>query len=504
MSELTVIDPRPFIAIGIAFTAALLVAFSGKYPNIRETWSTLASVSMLLVILSMAGGVLDGVTYEYTLFNLTDKIGLTMKTDPAGMIFAALAASLWVPINFYSIGYMRNNHEGMQTGYFAAFALCLGATMGIAMASNLLTFFIFYEILTISSYPLVLHERNAEALLASRKYLAYTLVSGQLFLAGTVGAYCISGTMDFKPGGFLTSDMAQTWVLQLLFVSLVAAGSVKAALMPLHGWLPAAMVAPTPVSALLHAVAVVKTGAFAVLRVLGFVFGPKLLSELGIADALAWLAAITILVSSFIALKQDNLKRRLAFSTIGQLSYIVLGGALLTPLAFKGAYLHLMAHAVMKITLFMCAGCIIVRTHFHNISEMSGIGYKMPITLGCFAIASLGIAGTPFIVGFISKWNLAMGAMQAGKPLFVLVWVGSALLATGYLLPIVRMAFFKPAPTKDPRRFGSLSYCMLIPICFTAIMSVVLGVYPELFPPNFYQLAEMASSAITAGYQGGF
>lgn len=498
---MTVIDPRPFLAIGVAFLTAILVSGSNRYPNIRETWSAIGSVVMFCIVFSMTGGVINGVAYEYTLFNLTDTVGLTMHVDPAGMIFAALASILWIPINFYSIGYMRNHHEGWQTGYFAAFALCMGATMGIAMSANLLTFFIFYEILTISSYPLVLHERNAEALLASRKYLAYTLVSGQLFLAGTVGVYCIAGTMDFTPGGILKIDMAPAWVLQLLFVLMIMAGSVKAAVMPLHGWLPAAMVAPTPVSALLHAVAVVKTGAFAVLRVLGFVFGPELLLKLGIADVLAWMAALTILVSSFIALRQDNLKRRLAFSTIGQLSYIVLGGALLSPLAFKGAYLHLVAHAVMKITLFMCAGAIIVRAHLNDISEMAGLGKRMPVTMACFAIASLGIAGTPFIIGFISKWNLAMGAVEAGKPLFVLVWVASGILAIGYLMPVVRMAFFVPE-TKKGHSFGAISYCMLIPICFTTILAVVLGIAPEIFPPDFYRLAEMASAGITAGWGG--
>ena len=499
-----VTDPRPFLGVGIAFLAALLVACSRKYPNIRETWSTLGAVIMFALVISMAPGVLGGTVYEWTLFSLTDTIGLTLRTDPAGMIFACLASLLWIPINFYSIGYMRNNHEAEQTGYFASFAVCLGATLGIALASNLLTFFVFYEILTIFSYPLVLHERNEEALDASRKYLAYTLVSGQLFLAGTVGVYCISGTMDFKAGGFLDISMAPVWVLQLLFILMIMAGSVKAAVMPLHGWLPAAMVAPTPVSALLHAVAVVKTGAFAVLRIIGFVFGPKLLSQLGTADVLAWMAALTILMSSFIALKQDNLKRRLAFSTIGQLSYIVLGAALLTPLAIKGAYMHLVAHALMKITLFMCAGCIIVRTHLHEISEMNGIGRRMPVTMGCFAIASLGIAGTPFIIGFISKWNLALGAIQAGKPLFVVVWVASALLAMAYLMPVVRMAFFKPEPKEDPRHYGSISYNMLIPICVTAILAVVLGCDPELFPPDFYKLAGMASDAICAGWGGGW
>lgn len=499
---MTVIDARPFLAVGIPLLAALLVSCSNKYPNIREAWSAIGSIATAGVIFSMVGDVLDGKVFEYTLFMLTDSIGFTLRTDPAGMIFACLASMLWVPINFYSIGYMRNHHASWQTGYFAFFALCIGSTMGIANAANLLTFFVFYEMLTISSYPLVIHERNEEALLAARKYLAYTLVSGQLFLLGTVGVYYIAGTMDFTPGGFLKLGMAQNWVMEMLFVLLIMAGSVKAAVMPLHGWLPAAMVAPTPVSALLHAVAVVKTGVFAVLRILGFVFGPKLLSQLGMAEVLAWMAVITMLVSSFIALKQDNLKRRLAFSTIGQLSYIVLGGALLTPLAFKGAYMHLVAHAMMKITLFMCAGTIIVRTHFHNISEMYGLGRRMPITMTCFTVASLGIAGLPFVVGFISKWNLAMGAVQAGKPLFVAVWLASGLLAVGYLLPIVNIAFFKPVPEKDPRTHGSYSYLMLVPIFFTAFMSVLLGVYPDIFPPDFYGLADMAANAVTSGWGG--
>ncbi len=497
-------DPRPFMAVGAAFFAAILVAFSRKYPNVRETWSSLGAIGMFVLIYSMVGDVMNGTVFESTLFMLTDNIGLTLRTDPAGMIFACLSSLLWIPINFYSIGYMRNNHEAEQTGYFASFAVCLAATCGISLASNLLTFFVFYEILTIFSYPLVLHERNEEALSASRKYLAYTLVSGQLFLAGTVGVYCISGTMDFTAGGFITMDMAPVWVLQLLFILMIMAGSVKAAVMPLHGWLPAAMVAPTPVSALLHAVAVVKTGAFAVLRVIGFVFGPALLSQIGMADILAWIAAATIIISSFIALKQDNLKRRLAFSTIGQLSYIVLGASLLTPLAIKGAYLHLVAHALMKITLFMCAGCIIVRTHLHNISEMNGIGFRMPVTMSCFAIASFGIAGTPFIIGFISKWNLAMGAIQAGKPLFVAVWVASAMLAIAYLMPVVRMAFFRKPPTDDPRQYGSISYLMLIPICFTTLLAIVLGCDPELFPPDFYELATTAANKICAGWGGGW
>lgn len=500
---MTIIDCRPFLAVGVSFLAAVLIAFSRKYPNLRETWSALASVVKFGIILSMLPAVLDGNSYEWTLCQITDTVGLTLRTDPAGMIFAVLASMLWVPMNFYSIGYMRCNNEKEQTGYFAAFAICMSSVMGIALAANLLTFFMFYELLTLASYPLVLHKRNEEALMASRKYLIYTLISGQLFLAGVVAVYCISGTMDFTAGGFLNTDMAPVWVLQAVFVLMILAGSVKAAVMPLHGWLPAAMIAPTPVSALLHAVAVVKTGVFCILRIIGFVFGPKLLAEIGIVDVVAWAAASSILISSFMALKQDHLKRRLAFSTIGQLSYIVLGAALLSPLSIKGAYLHLVAHAVMKITLFMCAGLIIARTHRNNISELYGIAKKLPVTMACFTIVSLGIAGMPFLVGFISKWNLALGALQAGKPLYILVWVASALLAVGYLLPVCKMAYLRKDPQENIREYGEISYRMLVPICITTAMAVILGIMPDIYP-HFFELATMAADAICTGWTGGW
>ena len=225
---MTIMDCRPFLAVGVSFLAAVLISFSRRYPNVRESWSVIASFIKFGLIISMVPGVLAGVTYEWTLFQITDTIGFTLRADSAGILFACLAALLWIPINFYSIGYMRCNNEHEQTGYFAAFAICMSSVMGIAMASNLLTFFFFYELLTIASYPLVLHKRNEEALLASRKYLIYTLISGQLFLAGLVAVYCISGTMDFKAGGFLTTDMAPTWQLQLIFLIMILAGSVKA------------------------------------------------------------------------------------------------------------------------------------------------------------------------------------------------------------------------------------------------------------------------------------
>ena len=499
---MTIVDIRPFLAVGVSLLAAILIMFTGKKPNVRDFWSVAAAFIKCLLVFSMVPAVLAGNVYEYTLFQVTDTLGFTLRTDAAGMVFACVSSFLYIPVSFYAIGYMRGHHEKEQTGFFAAFAVCLSAAIGIALSANLLTFFIFYELLTIATWPLVFHERNEEARFSGRKYLVYTLVTGQLMLAGIVAIYAMAGTLEFQAGGFLTADMAPTWVLQMLFFLMVLGGAVKAGVMPLHGWLPSAMVAPTPVSALLHAVAVVKAGAFCVLRLIGFVFGPQLLAQIGCADILAWVAAFTIIASSLIAMQQDNLKRRLAFSTVGQLSYVVLGAALLAPLSILGAYFHIVAHALMKITLFMCAGAIIVTAHKDNISDMHGIGKKMPITMACFTIASLGIAGMPFIVGFLSKWNLALGALQVGQPLFIAVLIGSALLGLSYLMPVAYLAFFKPNAKGEFKAYGEANKFMLIPICVTAALSVILGIVPN-FGPHLYDLASMAAQSITQGWIGG-
>lgn len=492
MTEI-VLDYRPLWAILISLIAAGLILVSDKYPNLREGWTLLAALGKAIIVFSMIPNVLAGQILEIAPINIAHGISLHLRVDPAGMVFAALASALWVLTSLYSIGYMRGNQEKHQTGYFAAFALALSTTMGIAFAGNLLTFFIFYELLTISTYPLVAHKRDKEAINAGRKYLAYTLIAGQLFLVSIIWTQSLAGTGEFKPGGFLTADMASTGALQLLFFLMVIGSAVKAGVMPLHGWLPSAMVAPTPVSALLHAVAVVKAGAFGVLRVVGYVFGPGLLANLGVAEILAWIAAFTIIASSLVALRQDNLKRRLAFSTIGQLSYVVLGVSLLSPLGILGGIFHIVAHACMKIVLFFCAGAIYVKTHKSNVSEMVGIGRQMPFTIGAFAIGSLGIVGLPLIVGFISKWNIALGALQSGKGLYIAVLIASALLATSYLIPVVYMAFFKK--NDEFAEYGEASSLMLVPIITIAVFSLILGIFPN-FGAHFYDLATMAAKSI--------
>lgn len=503
MNAEIITDIRPFLAVGISMLAALLIMMSQKAsPNVRESWTILASIGKFAIVLSMVPFVWQGGVYEYTLFPIVEGIGLTLRTDAAGMLFAGLSSFLWVLTSFYSIGYMRGHHEKHQTGYFACFALCMSATMGIAFAANLVTFIVFFEILTIATYPLVAHYRNEEATFAGRKYLIYTLVTGQLFMLGIVIVYILAGTTDFVPGGILTADTASSGMLLVVFFLLALAGMVKAGMMPFHGWLVSAMVAPTPVSALLHAVAVVKAGAFAVLRVVGFVFGPTLAADIGATPALAALAGFTIVVASLIAMKQDNLKRRLAFSTVGQLSYVVLGTCILAPISLTGAMFHIVAHAIMKITLFFCAGAIYVTTGKADISEMNGIGKQMPLTMIAFAVGSLGIGGLPFIVGFISKMSMGVGMLESGQMVYLIVLVISAMLSFAYLLPIPINAFFRKNEKGDFKAYGEANNLMLIPLCVTAVLAVVVGISPNILY-HFYDLAISAADQIFAVLPGG-
>lgn len=494
---------RPLWAVLISLLAAALIMLSGaRYPKLRETWTILAAVGKVLLVCSMLPAVLAGKMLEVEPFKVAQGISLHLRADTTGMIFAVLASLLWLVTSFYSIGYMKTQDKTHQTGYYASFAVCLSATMGIAFAANLLTFFVFYEILTIATYPLVVHQRNEESIAAGRKYLIYTLVAGQLLLMGIVWTQIVAGNGDFRPGGFL-AETASSGSLQLIFLLMILGTAVKAGVMPLHGWLPAAMVAPTPVSALLHAVAVVKAGAFGIVRIVGFVFGPELLGQLGVAQILAWFAAFTIIVSSLIALAQDNLKKRLAFSTVGQLSYIVLGCSLLTPWGLLGGLYHLVAHALMKITLFFCAGAIYTTTHLTKVSELKGIGRQMPYTMAAFTVGSLGIIGLPFIVGFISKWNLALGALEAGQGIYVGVLVISALLSAAYFLPIIYQGFFKkPEGALAEHHYGEADKLMLIPLLLTAAASFVLGVFPNA-GGHLYDLAVLSAQSMMNGQFGG-
>lgn len=494
---LTALDYRPGIIVLLPLIASCLIYVLGEHirPNFREAITFVAAFPMAALVYSMIPAALAGKEIGFTLLEIVKGIPLQFSVDAAGMIFACVASTLWIVTSCYSIGYMRGHGEKNQTGYYSAFAMCLTATMGLCFSANLLTFFIFFEVLTVATYPLVVHYRDEEGTRSGRKYLAYTLISGQLFFAGIVILYSFTGRMDFVPGGFVnTGDIPMPWMLAV-FILMIGAGIVKAGVMPLHSWLPAAMVAPTPVSALLHAVAVVKAGAFCTLRVVLYVFGPEAARFCHGSEILAWMAVATILISSLIAIRKDNLKARLAFSTVGQLSYIILGIAILSPFAATGALYHIVAHAFMKITLFMCAGAIFVTTHRKNISEMIGIGRQMPVTMTCFTLASLAVAGFPFFVGFTSKANIIMGAISMGQPFFVATLIVSALLALTYLMPVVLLAFKRDFYNSQFPVKKEAVLPMLIPIMFTAACSLILGVMPN-FGLHLYDLAAMAGNAI--------
>lgn len=483
----------PFYAVMVSLAAAPLIVLSSRRANLREFWTVAASVIKFALVFLLLPGVLAGRIAEFTLWEISPGISLALKADPFGVFFALIASGLWILTSVYSIGYVRGLKEHKQTRYFACFAVCLSATMGIAFAANLLTFVIFYEILTIATYPLVIHKETKNAIAAGRKYLIYTLTAGLLLIAATAWTYRIAGTLDFKAGGMFGGASFSPETVTVLFLLFLGGVGVKAAIMPLHSWLPTAMVAPTPVSALLHAVAVVKSGVFGVIRVVGFVFGPELLQRFGLNELLAVLAGATIILASLLAFRQDNLKFRLAYSTVGHLSYIVLGAALLSPASLLGSVLHIANHATMKITLFFCAGAIYVKYHKENISELDGIGRAMPWTMGAFTVGAVGLAGVPPLSGFVSKWQLGMGSLQAGEIVPLAVLVLSGLLNAGYFAPIIYRAFLKKGAT--PYGQGEASPAMVLPILITALLSVLWGLNPDLFL-HFYSMAAAISGSI--------
>jgi multicomponent Na+:H+ antiporter subunit D len=488
-------SPAPLAAVLVSLVAAVLILLTSRRPNLRETWTIAAALSKFAIVISMLPAVLGGRYPEIDLFEIAPGISLALKADALGLSFALSASLLWILTSFYSIGYMRSLEEHDQTRYFASFAVCLSATMGIAFAANLMTFLIFYEVLTISTYPLVIHKQSSEAIAAGRKYLAFLLTSGVALLLAVGLTQMTAGTLNFSAGGFLPAPAGHGGLLALFLLFLVGVGA-KSGLMPLHSWLPTAMVAPTPVSALLHAVAVVKAGVFGFARVIGFVFGPRLSDEIGATTLTVVIAGATIVIGSVLALAQDNLKRRLAYSTISHLSYIILGAVLLTPGGWLGALFHITTHAAMKITLFFCAGAIYVKTHRENISELDGIGRQMPLTMGAFALASLGLAGLPPVGGFLSKWFLAQGAIESDQGILLAVLLPSGLLNAGYLFPVVIRAFFRSS--KDFPKFDEAPPLMLIPILCTAALAVMLGTWPDgLF--HFFSLSAAATSGIFQG-----
>ena len=487
-----VFDFRVVLAPALSLLCAVLVFLLGRHDAWRAVFALTAAVVKLLVILSLLPGSLAGTVYSYEVIDFPPGIGIAFRADALGMFFALVSSTLWVLTTVYAIGYMRDRHQ--RARFFGFFALCVSTTVGIAFAANLLTLLLFYELLTVCTYPLLVHDETPTALRAGRKYLAYTLCGGALILLGTVLVQHLAGTLSFAFPGVLSRQSGDDMLL-LTFVALVAGFGVKAAIMPLHGWLPAAMVAPTPVSALLHAVAVVKAGVFGLLRVVYNIFGVDLLGELGYAPWLAAVASFTILAASIVALMQVNLKRRLAWSTISQLSYIVLGAALLTPLAALAAIVHIANQAFAKITMFFVAGAIERTTGRTELRELAGLGHVMPWTMAAFTIAALSFIGVPLFAGFVTKWYLSLGALQAGAWWFVVLMLASALLNAAYWLPLVYQAWFRP-PRGLPAEVHEASLLLLVPTLVSAAYVLLLGISART-PGMPFSLAEAAVRFVT-------
>ena len=492
----TIVSIKPLLAVLVSAVGALIIIGSGKKPNLRESWSIIAGVLKLVIVLSMIPVVVyDKKTISYSLFNILPGIEIAFRVDAFGLLFAMGASILWIATSFYSIGYMRSTNEHSQTRYFSCFAVALSATIGVAFSANLFTMFLFYEVLTIITYPLVAHKGTPEAKVGGRKYAIYLLGAAKAFLiAAIILTYNLTGTLEFSKDGIFPAivQSVNPELLYIIFV-LFLFGFAKSAIMPFHSWLPAAMVAPTPVSALLHAVAVVKTGVFTILRIIFFVFGADLMIDIGVDVFVITFASFTIIAASLIALSRDNLKARLAFSTISQLSYIILGASLLTPSGMVGGIIHITNHAFSKITLFFCAGSIYVSSHRTEVSQLSGIGKKMPWTMTAFAIATLSMIGIPPVSGFITKWYLVIGSLERHSLVVLTVLLVSSFLNAAYFVPILYKAFFSKENTNskhiDSSDDGDLKEnpFLVVPLTLTAIVSVLLGLYPDFI----VQLAEM-------------
>ncbi len=457
-------------AILLPLVGAVFIALCGRWPNVRESVTLFTASALAIVVWSLTPLIMAGDRPELVVAQLFGGLSLAFKVEPLGMLFAALAATLWIVNSVYSIGYMRGNNEKNQTRFYVCFAIALSAALGVAFAGNLVTLFLSYEILTLSTFPLVAHKGDAATVRSARVYLGILLgTSIALFLPAIIWTYSVAGTLDFEPGGILSGKLAGPAVGLLL--ALYVFGIGKAAMMPVHRWLPAAMVAPTPVSALLHAVAVVKAGVFTLTKVIIYVFGVDFLFAEPSAEWLLYAAAFTIIAASVVALRQQNLKRMLAYSTIGQLSYVILAAAILTPLSEVGAAIHIVAHAFGKITLFFAAGAIYTASKKTELHQLRGIGARMPWTMAAFTIGALSMIGVPPTGGFVSKWFILAGAFQSDNYVAIFTIILSTVLNAAYFLPIIFMAWFS---TEAPggKAHGEAPWPAVLALCVTALATL--------------------------------
>ncbi|QOG13158.1 proton-conducting transporter membrane subunit [Arcobacter sp. FWKO B] len=463
-----------------SFIPAIIIFFlKESSTNLRNILNLTGIFFKIILVFIIFQGVKLGVKFKFS-YEIVNGIEFVLKADELSLLFAILSSVLWLFTTVYAISYLKNSPN--QGQFFGFFSLCVMSTVAIAIAGNLFTFFIFYELLTLVTFPLVMHNKNEASKQAAISYLKYTIFGGLFFLIGIVGLYMISGVQEFVSGGFLSQiNVENHKYLQIIFVILLIGVGVKAAIFPLHGWLPLAMAAPAPVSALLHAVAVVKAGAFGIVRIVYEVYGIDFAYSLGLLTVLMIVAVVTIVYGSIKALLQIELKKVLAYSTVSQVSYILLGVSLFGPIGTVGGLVHLVHQGIMKITLFFCAGAFAKTYGIKEVSQMNGLGKKMPLVSFSFTIASLGMIGIPPIAGFVTKWYLALSAVE-NNLWFILVVIGiSALLNAAYFLPILyRIWFLEPENEKQkivPTKYFESRAFLVIPALLTALISLLLGIF---------------------------
>lgn len=488
------ISPGDAVALSVALPLAgtLAIWLLGRAPNLREAATLVTGAALIALTIWVFQSVGEGARPGYFLFTVIGGLPIEFQAEPLGAMFAVLASVLWFVNSLYSIGYMRGNREKNQTRFYMSFAIAIASAIGVAYAANLFTLFIFYEALTLSTFPLVTHKGDDAARMGGRVYLGLLMgTSIGLFLPAIVWVYSIAGTTDFTPGGILAAPLADAGALPAILMGLFAFGVAKAALMPVHPWLPAAMVAPTPVSAFLHAVAVVKAGVFSILKIAVYIFGVDFLKATGAATPILWIAAVSILLASAIAMRKDNLKARLAYSTVSQLSYVTLGAMLATSMGVMGGAMQIAAHAAGKMTLFMCAGAIYVGAHKTLVSELRGLGQKMPFTFIAFFIGAMSIVGLPPMGGSWPKFLLMLGAADAGELAIIGVLIVSTLLNVAYLLSIPVQAFYlepavegaKPqgsgAKAIDWRNIEEAPLLCVVPPMMTAVFALLLFIFAD-------------------------
>ena len=489
-----VTSAKLLIPLLIPLLGALGVMSFGKdSPNFREASSVIAATCTFLVVLSFRSSVMEGEMLRYVVFDIiphADGVGrglsLSLRADAMSMIFALIASGLWILASFYSFGYMRGLNEHAQTRFNTCFALAIFGALGAAFSDNIFTMYLFYEFVSVTTYPLVAHHQDEEGFEGAKKYVVYlTTTAKGLVLPAMILIYVLTGTLEFPTNiyeGMLAGTVEGKDMLVWVLFGCCLFGFAKNGVMPFHHWLPGAMVAPTPVSALLHAVAVVKVGVFCTSRAFLYIFGVELMDKLNLGITTAYFVGFTIITASVIALSKDNLKARLAYSTVSQLSYIILGVCLITPMGMSGGLIHIANHAFSKITLFFCAGAIYVTAHKKYISEMSGLGRVMPFTFGAFALASLSMIGAPPVAGFVTKWHLLLGTIESGHLGIIFILLASTMLNVGYFAPVTFKAFFgKPPEGETYSGIKEAAWPMLVPLCITCLLSIYIGIRPDFF-----------------------